>query len=132
MKEKGKFTSIPFLDFLKKLADGWYVFIVKIWCKRSELQNNYYRWVVLKTIADETWYEDTELHAIFGNMFLRTDIDDPYFWQYPKIQSTTELTTTEMMWYIDNITKHSAEQLQISIPPPDPLLYPPKYKRHNG
>lgn len=72
--------------------------------KRTDPQNKYLRWWVYKAIADHTGYDDKYIHAIMGMQFL---VDRSR--KLPYVKSTTELTTAEMVEYIENIKNFMAE-----------------------
>jgi len=68
------------------------------------------------------------MHDIFRNQFLKDYTENPLFGEIVVIRSTSSLTTIEMMQYVDKIILWASEN-GIVVPPPDPELYPPKYRR---
>lgn len=85
---------------------------------RSNNQNSYYWGVVLALIYDHTGHTPEELHEAFKMKFLKKYRSDGLEF----IQSTTDLTTTGMMKYVENIKQFSAVELGIVIPDPDGVL----------
>jgi hypothetical protein len=108
-----------FKQDLKKLKDGHYnITIKKQERTRSGQQNRYYFGVVLKTIADDTGDDIDSLHTYFKYNFLRERGK-----KFPKMRSTTELSTLEFSDYIEKISKFVAERLSIHIPPAESVDY---------
>ena len=66
-------------------------------------------------IADETGMTKDQAHDALRQKFLTVPGDGPL----KVIRSTTELTTVEMMEYVDKRVLFAAEWLHIVIPPPD-------------
>jgi hypothetical protein len=85
---------------------------------RSNNQNSYYWGVVLSLIYDHTGHSLEELHEAFKYKFLKKFNSDGLEF----VQSTTDLTTTGMMEYIENIKRFAAEELDIVIPDPDRVI----------
>lgn len=82
---------------------------------RSSNQNRYYWGCILRTISQDTGHSEDELHIAFKQKFLKT-FDDKGL-QF--IQSTTELTTTEFMEYIEKVRRFAASELGIVTPDPN-------------
>lgn len=95
--------SIKLREEFGMLPDWKYV-IVKEKTKRTIEQNSYLRGGVYKAIADHTGYDDKYVHAIMGMQFL---VDRSR--KLPYIRSTTDLSTAEMVEYIENIKNFMAE-----------------------
>ena len=74
---------------------------------RSSQQNNYY-WSIVKLLAEELGYTESEMHQAIKNHF--------------NILSTKSLTTKEFSEYIERIIRWSAIDLHIVIPDPKTLL----------
>jgi hypothetical protein len=83
--------------------------------KRTNQQNKYYWSTVVQMIADETGMSKDHTHDALRQKFLTVPGDGPL----RVIRSTTELTTVEMMKYVDECVLFAAEFLQIVIPQPD-------------
>jgi hypothetical protein len=82
---------------------------------RSNNQNSYYWGVVLYLISKEIGHTPEELHDAFKRKFLkRFDKRGLEF-----CQSTTELSTTGMMEYVENVRRFASMELGISIPDPN-------------
>lgn len=89
--------------------------------RRSTKQNSYLWGAVYETIASSTGHTPTELHHIFGAMFLKRPIIFNGK-EIIQIKSTTELSTGEMVEYIMNI---AAEVATMGITLPDSTEWDP-------
>lgn len=82
---------------------------------RSSQQNRYYWGCILDIISQETGHTEDELHYAFRKKFLKAF--DNKGLQF--VQSTTELTTTEFMDYIEKVRRFAAGELGIVTPDPN-------------
>lgn len=82
---------------------------------RTTNQNSYYWGVVLAIISKETGHTADELHDAFKLKFITRFNDRGLEF----VQSTTELSTTGMMDYIENVRRFAAMELNIVIPDPN-------------
>ena len=86
---------------------------------RSNQQSRYY-WLCVSIVAGELGYSKDELHAIIGYKFLRKEkVNEKTGEVYEYIESTTKLSTTEFMNFMDEFVRWSAESLDIVLPLPD-------------
>jgi hypothetical protein len=112
-------NKIAFMSYVKTFKDKTYQLIVRKMRKpRSLDQNSYYWGVVLSLICEHTGYEPEELHEALKRKFLikRTDKGLEF------VESTTNLTTTGMMEYIDKVIKFAATELDVVIPDSDGVI----------
>lgn len=86
---------------------------------RSLAQNNYYWGHVVKHASDWTGYDKNEMHAAFGSIFLRKDIEGNGVMKAEIIRSTTDLSTKEFMEYVDKCRKFLYEN-DVETEDPDP------------
>lgn len=108
-----------FKSFIRSFGDKEFQLVARKARKpRSNNQNSYYWGVVLSLIYDHTGHTPEELHEAFKWKFLKRFNSDGL--EFAK--STTELTTGEMMEYVENIKKFAAEELDIVIPDPDGVI----------
>lgn len=82
---------------------------------RTNQQNNYYWGVVLALIYEHTGHSPEELHEAFKLKFLTKHADKGLEF----VQSTTDLTTTGMMEYVENVRRFASVELGIVIPDPN-------------
>lgn len=102
--------------FIKSLGECEAVFSVKKRQRmRSSEQNKLY-WNLLTVIETETGQEKEDWHEHFKAQYL-TD----HAGKYPRIKSTTELTTIEFMEYITKLARDAAE-FGINLPMPDDIF----------
>jgi hypothetical protein len=87
--------------------------IVKQRSKRSTRQNAYMWYIVYKMISDFTGHTPDEVHGMMKYKFLSVKGDMPY------VKSTTQLNTTEMEEYLENIRRWAATALDLFIPDPN-------------
>lgn len=105
-----------FCAYLKQFGDKPFELIVrKVRKSRSGNQNNYYWGVVLFPISENTGHTCEELHEAFKRKFLQQR--DEKGLQFT--QSTTELTTTGMMDYVESVRRFASQELGIVIPDPN-------------
>lgn len=89
---------------------------------RSSMQNRYY-WFCVSIVASELGYSKDELHAIIGYKFLRKEkVCEKTGEVFEYIESTTKLSTTEFMNFMDEFIKWSAESFDIVLPLPNEQL----------
>jgi hypothetical protein len=99
--------EFPYVDnlkrFLSALSDGRYILVVrKIRKSRSLPQNSYY-WKIISIIAEEVGYDIQELHEHFKFRFLVSET------RPQRVKSTTELNTSEMAVYVDQVIQFATE-----------------------
>lgn len=87
--------------------DGQRVTVTVTKGQRSHAQNRYYQGVVVPLLAEQTGYEQPEMHEVLKAEFL------PY-----GHASTATLTTAEFTEYVERICRWAAEKLDCIIPPP--------------
>lgn len=95
---------------------------------RSLLQNGYYHCIVINEVMEgfvDIGYNRIDLshdivHEYLKSKFLKKESVNEETGEVLVLPvSTTELTTTEMMVYIDDITQWASEYLGIAITPPE-------------
>ena len=89
--------------------------------KRTISQNNYYWGIVLPAIAEKTGYSTPECHAVLKRLHLPPR---EIKWRGRPLKianSTTLLSTGEMVEYIERVCAEAA-QMGIIVPPADPQL----------
>lgn len=132
ISEDGKVSKIHqkqyFNDFLKQFAGKSVKVTVEKWKKQRSLnQNNYYWGCVLPFVIDGmvgVGYPKSELSTILVHDFLKAKfvkkevVNEQTGEVISMIGSTSALTTTDMMDYIDDIKKWASEFLGIYIPDP--------------
>lgn len=74
--------------------------------QRSHSQNAYYWGVVIAETAESFGYEPDEMHSAWKLEFLKDHTEDKPF---PRIKSTTELSTAEFETYLEQIRRKAAE-----------------------
>jgi len=85
--------------------------------KPRTLRQNRYYWAIIHFIASELGYEKheaEELHDTFKAMF-----NNEKKGRLRIVKSTTKLTTTEFVEYMETIIRWVAKELGISCPPPN-------------
>lgn len=85
---------------------------------RSMNMNKYYWSVVVKIPAEELGYDKEEMHEVFKDKFLykKEFINDEWI----KIKlSTTKITNSQMIEYIDRIKRFCTQEFGIYIPDPN-------------
>lgn len=90
--------------------------------KRTKDQNRLY-WMWLSCISEESGNSRDDLHEFFKQKFLNTYARVIYGEEVKCVQSTTELQTDEFTKYLENIQLWVAEELGITLPNPDDLIY---------
>jgi hypothetical protein len=94
-----------------------WVSLVKKTKGRSDNQNRYYWGVVIKILGEHLGYFDYEIHDGLKSMFLL----EPAL--FPKVRSTTDLSTKEMEDYLAKIRTWSSTNLNVFIPEPNEVPY---------
>jgi len=113
-KEKKRFD-----DYIKTLPNGEYSLIVKKIGKIRSLNLNRYYWgVVIETIRSHFGYTPMEMHDALKWQFLREEKKP-----IPTIKSTAELTNSEFLEYIQNISIWASTEYSITIPTPEEVDY---------
>ncbi len=111
-----------FVDYTKTLKDGDYLISVKKQTKvRSNNQNSYYFGVVVKMIAEEVGYTPNETHEALKHKFLSEH------GEFPRIKSTSELTTVEFEDYLAKVRMFGSEFCNLYIPLPNEVDIPNSY-----
>ena len=115
---KGKFIprdAIAFkLAFAKQEGEEVEVTVKRPRKHRSGAQNAYIWGIVYALISEETGFTTQEVHDAMRVKFL-TDMTGVM----PRVKSTTELSTVEMMDYIAQIQQWASEFLGVYIPDPN-------------
>jgi hypothetical protein len=116
--EGGKLTlqeQDRFNAYLASLGAQSVDVVVRTWRKpRSNNQNAYMWGVVYQLISETTGFTPDETHDAMRLMFLLDRSKD-----IPTLKSTTQLTTTDMELYLENIRQWAAEHLNCVIPLPN-------------
>jgi hypothetical protein len=132
ISEEGKVAKVHqktyFDDFLKQFAGKSVKVTVEKWKKQRSLnQNSYYWGCVLPCVIDgmvDVGYPRSELSAVLVHDFLKAKfvkkevINEQTGEVISMIGSTSALSTTDMMTYIDDIKIWASEFLGIYIPEP--------------
>lgn len=88
--------------------------------KYRSIQQNRFLWLSYNLISDHTGFTPNECHEIFKGLFLKAEkVNDKTGTLFQYTRSTTELSTTEFMEYIESIVKFCAEEFQITMPMPN-------------
>lgn len=121
------FNRKSFLDGIANLSNGTYVVsIKKKFRKRSIFQNAYYWGVVIPCFVNG--YKETSgesigsdiAHAFLKQEFNSSELINENTGEIKKIgKSTTSLTTTDFMVYIDECNKFIEEWFGIRVPLPE-------------
>jgi hypothetical protein len=82
---------------------------------RTTNQNNYYWGIVLALISQTTGHEPDELHEAFKRKFLTKHNEHGLEF----VQSTTELSTADMVYYVEQVRRFAAMELETIIPDPN-------------
>ena len=88
---------------------------------RSAAQNRLY-WMWLHVMAQDTGYDDMELHLLFRETFLGYEVVSVRGENVMALRSTTELTVRQMTDYL-NLVSRVAIFLDIILPYPDDYGY---------
>lgn len=88
---------------------------------RSAAQNRLY-WMWLHVMAQDTGYDDMELHLHFRETFLGYEVVNVRGENVMALRSTTELTVRQMTDYL-NLVSRVAVFLDIVLPYPDDYGY---------
>lgn len=102
--ENGKIAewSAPIASHIRNSKDWFYSVEIKLWSKRSIVQNAFYR-AIMWIVGDDLGYTKQEMANIFKSMFLRKEWKDWRLWKIEIVESTTNLTVKEFNEYLDNI-----------------------------
>jgi hypothetical protein len=108
--------------YVKSLKDGIYSWEIKKYNRlRSNDQNEYYWWVVIKILSLETGYEEEEMHEILKSMFLSEK--ERLRWDRRKkvtiTKSTSALSTKEFEEFLEKVRRWAAKTLSCYIPLPN-------------
>jgi hypothetical protein len=119
--------EVKFLDRAKWLADiashEGEIVTVSIEKKRENRSmnlNSYYWGVVVRLLSDYTGFDKDEMHEALKYKFLyaKKKVGDDWV-EYTK--STTKLTNTEMVEFIESVKRWAAEAFNVYIPDPNEL-----------
>lgn len=90
--------------------------------QRSLEQNAWYWGIALKTIFQESGYEQKKMHEILKAEFLTSfcEFKDKV---YTVVRSTTDLNTTEFAEYMGNVQRFASMELGVYIPDPNEVDY---------
>lgn len=108
-------------------AGRFIVTISKYKKKRSLSQNAYYHAIVVPAVRmglidmgfDADKLDNESTHELLKAKFLKEDLGNEHGEFVTRIKSTTELSTTDFMNYVDDINRWSIEFLGFSIPEPN-------------
>jgi len=126
--EKAKIQNpAKLVEVLKSLNPGDYYILIKDYKKRSLKQNAYYWSVVVPMVKDglndQGWDEiryAEEAHEVIKGQFLSKSVPNTLTGEILEIRgSSSDLTTTEFLAFIDQVIKWAAEFLGIQIPYPN-------------
>lgn len=109
------------------LKDGRYQVTIESKNNRSNPQNSYLHGVIIPLVFEglrDIGYDDVrdkeDAKLIIKTLFLTRSIHNPDNGDTIKIiRKTSELTTVEMMQFIDDVIKWAAEYLSVQIPLPN-------------
>lgn len=90
--------------------------------QRTKDQNRLY-WLWLNCISDESGNSVDDLHEYLKHKFLNTYARVIYGEEVKSTQSTTELNTDEFTKYLEKVQIWAANELGITLPNPDDLIY---------
>lgn len=115
-----------FLSRCSGLSDGrYYIAIKKLYTNRSQRQMKYLFGVVYKLIADHIGISVDEVHVLMKSRFLKKIVEIPTVDGIVEAEITRSLqyeggdvTTCEMIEYIQSIRLWAIEFLGVSIPDP--------------
>ena len=97
--------------------------IVKSKSRNRSTQQNRYYWLCVQIVAGELGYSREEMHSIIGYKFLKREkVNEETGEVFEYIESTTKLSTTEFISFMDDFTRWSAEHLNIILPEPNQQL----------
>ena len=116
--DKSKFDS----DALKYEGKNIEVVIRERKNRRSLNLNSYYWAVAVKLLSEHTGYDKDDMHEILKSMFLRTRYKLNGVWT-DGTKSTTKLSSSEMMEYIDNVKRFASTELSVFIPDPNESVH---------
>ena len=112
--------------FFETLKDGRYELKAERLNKRSSQQNRYlwgcvYEYVLqgLKDAGFDAVQTKEDCHMICKNLFLKIQKPDKDGVVLEIFRSTSSLSKTEMMEYIDRVCQWAAEYLNVAIPLPN-------------
>jgi hypothetical protein len=91
--------------------------------KRSDPQNRYYWSVVVKKLCDHTGYDSDDMHEILKSKFNYEYADMPSGQTITYGQSTTKLSKTDFMLYLDEIKRWAMIEFGLYIPDPNEVIY---------
>jgi|TARA_B100000035_G_C20945138_1_gene529366 hypothetical protein len=88
--------------------------------KRSLDLNKYYWGVVVRLLSDFTGFDKDDMHEVLKRKFLfaKKKINDEWV-EYTL--STTKLSNTDMVEFIENVKRWAAEHLDVYIPDPNEI-----------
>jgi hypothetical protein len=107
------------------LSAGWKEFelIVRKKKKSRSIQQNRYYFACLKIVGDHLGYSKEEMHDIVKMKFLKGEkVNEATGEVFEYLKSTTELTTTEFMEFMDSFIRWAAESFSIVLPDPNEQL----------
>ncbi len=111
-------------EYIGSQKDGWYLFTIsKPKSNRTNQMNRYYWGVMIKMIAEETGYDNDQIHELMKITHgVKEDLDIGMIGGWvPK--STAKYTVEEMQDYWLKITQWAAEFLNLQIPEPGEIEY---------
>jgi len=85
---------------------------------RTPSQLKYYWAVPVRLISQHTGYEESEVHAILKQMFLKTTNKDGYTYVKSLSAVARQVDTTEMKEFIEKVQRWAAKELNLYIPDP--------------
>tara|TARA_R100001015_G_C4634922_1_gene202698 strand:+ start:6774 stop:7181 length:408 start_codon:yes stop_codon:yes gene_type:complete len=108
--KNGKLTLNNKDDFqndLYKLHGDVVLTVKELPKKKTSKQNNYYRGVIVRLLAQHLGYSDNKMHEVLKFKF--------------DVQSTSKLSQDEFQEYLDRIIRWSAQFLDFPLPDPTRL-----------
>jgi hypothetical protein len=123
----GEFQMHNKKNFQKELKEKFFnqhvtITVEKTKKNRSNQQNRYY-WACVTIVANELGYSREEMHSIIGFKFLKREkVDENSGEVFEYIESTTKLSTTDFVVFMDEFIIWSAEHLNIILPSPNEQL----------
>ena len=97
------------------------IYVEKFKKKRSNEQNSFYWSVPVKMISEYTGYTNEEVHELLKSKFLGIKKIKIGGDEIERGNTTTNLTTTEYMAYIEDVQRWASETLNLYIPDPSEI-----------
>lgn len=137
IKQNEIFNKQAVKKFFAELRDGKYLVSAKNIRRRSNNQNRYLHGVVVPLVfkgLKDAGFDDVRNHddakIIIKDLFLRRTVyNSKTNTSIQVIRHTSELTTSEMLEFIDSVQRWASEYLNIYIPNPNEPM--PMFAEHD-